>query len=89
MERNIKTITLPENKKISFETGKIAKQANGSVLVRLGDTILFATACSAPHAEEEADFLPLRVDYQEKFFLLERHLEALLKEKAAQRKEKF
>jgi len=68
MERKIKTITFSENKTLSFETGKIAKQANGSVLARLGETILFATACSAPQAEEEVDFLPLRVDYQEKFF---------------------
>src|SRR5262245_10072275 len=68
MERKIKTITLSENKKISFETGKIAKQANGAVLVRIGDTMVFSTACAAPQAEEEADFLPLRIDYQEKFF---------------------
>jgi polyribonucleotide nucleotidyltransferase len=68
MKSKTKTIILSENKTLTFETGKIAKQANGSVLVRLGETILFATACSAPQAEEEADFLPLRVDYQEKFF---------------------
>jgi polyribonucleotide nucleotidyltransferase len=68
MERKIKTVIFAENKKITFETGKIAKQANGAVLVRLGDTILFSTACCAPQAEEEVDFLPLRVDYQEKFF---------------------
>jgi polyribonucleotide nucleotidyltransferase len=68
MERKTKFITIAENKTISFETGKIAKQAGGAVLVRLGDTIVFSTACAAPQAEEEADFLPLRVDYQEKFF---------------------
>lgn len=68
MERKIKTITFSENKKISFETGKIAKLANGAVLVRYGDTIVFTTACAAPQADEEVDFLPLRVDYQEKFF---------------------
>lgn len=68
MERKIKTITFFENKTLSFETGKIAKQANGAVLVRLGDTIVFTTACAAPKVEEEADFLPLRIDYQEKFF---------------------
>src|SRR3984885_4551473 len=68
MDRKTKIITLSENKKIYFETGKIAKQANGAVLVRLGDTIVFATACAAPRAEEGGDFLPLRIDYQEKFF---------------------
>jgi polyribonucleotide nucleotidyltransferase len=52
---------------ITFETGKIAKQANGSVTVRSGDTILLSTACAAPSAAEDIDFFPLRVDYQEKF----------------------
>ena len=52
---------------ILFETGKIARQAGGSVLVRSGDTMLLATACSAPPPSEDTDFLPLRVDYQEKF----------------------
>ncbi len=52
---------------ITFETGKIARQAGGSVLVRSGETILLATACSAPPPSEDTDFLPLRVDYQEKF----------------------
>lgn len=68
MERKIKTVEIDENKHLIFETGKIAKQANGAVIVRLGDTIVFSTACAAPEASEEIDFLPLRVDYQEKFF---------------------
>lgn len=68
MERKTKTVTFSENRKISFETGKIARQANGAVIARLDDTMVFASACAAPKAEEEADFLPLRVDYQEKFF---------------------
>jgi len=54
-------------KDITFETGKIAKQANGAVITRSGDTILLTTACAATTAAEETDFLPLRVDYQEKF----------------------
>jgi polyribonucleotide nucleotidyltransferase len=54
-------------KKITFETGKIARQAGGSVLVKSGDTVILATACQAPKPAENADFLPLRVDYQEKF----------------------
>ena len=53
-------------KEITFETGRIARQANGSVMVRCGDTQLLTTACSAP-SMVETDFLPLRVDYTEKF----------------------
>lgn len=54
-------------KEISFETGKIARQANGSVVVRCGETMVLATACSTPDPLPAVDFLPLRVDYQEKF----------------------
>lgn len=68
MERKIKKVTFAENKELIFETGKIAKQANGSVIVRLGDTIIFSSACASSEAGEETDFLPLRVDYFEKFF---------------------
>lgn len=53
---------------IIFETGKVARQAGGAVIVRCGETIVFSSACAAPNAEEEADFFPLRIDYQEKFF---------------------
>ncbi len=67
MERKFKKITYADNKEISFETGKIAKQANGSVVVREGDTIVFSSACASKEAKEDIDFLPLRVDYQEKF----------------------
>src|SRR4051812_37982070 len=52
---------------ITFETGKIARQANAAVTVRSGDTLILATACSGPIPSEDTDFLPLRVDYQEKF----------------------
>lgn len=68
MEFNQKKITVSiGGREISFETGKIARQAGGSVLVRSGETVLLATACSAPPPSMETDFLPLRVDYQEKF----------------------
>ncbi len=60
-----KTISVA-GKEITFETGKIARQANGAVTVRSGETILLATACAAPSAAD-VDFFPLRVDYQEKF----------------------
>jgi polyribonucleotide nucleotidyltransferase len=52
---------------ISFETGELARLANGSVLLRTGDTAILATACMAPKANPEADFFPLRVDYIERF----------------------
>src|ERR1700722_6396830 len=68
MEFNRKSITVSINgRDITFETGKIARQAGGSVVVRSGETILLGTACSAPPPSENTDFLPLRVDYQEKF----------------------
>jgi polyribonucleotide nucleotidyltransferase len=54
-------------KEITFESGKIARQANGAVMVSCGETIVLATACSTPDPLPDVDFLPLRVDYQEKF----------------------
>ena len=54
-------------KTITFETGKIARQANAAVTVQCGETILLTTVCSAAKPAEGIDFLPLRVDYQEKF----------------------
>lgn len=54
-------------KDLHFETGKIARQAHGSVVVRCGDTMVLATACHSPEPIPDVDFLPLRVDYSEKF----------------------
>jgi polyribonucleotide nucleotidyltransferase len=54
-------------KTITFETGKIARQANAAVMLRCDDTMILTTVCAAPKPAEEIDFLPLRVDYQEKF----------------------
>lgn len=62
-----KVINLPGHREIIIETGKLAKQADGSVVVRMGDTMLLATAVFNPEANPNADFLPLYVDYQEKF----------------------
>lgn len=62
-----------------FETGKIAKQANGSVLVKAGETILFNTACATPTAAEGIDFFPLKVDYQEKFFSVGKTISGFIK----------
>ena len=53
------------NKPLSFETGKLAKQASGSVIVRYGDSVVLVTACRAANAREGIDFLPLTVDYRE------------------------
>lgn len=61
------TVTLPDGREITIETGKLARQADGAVLVRLGDTMLLATVVSSKDAKEGVDFLPLSVDYQEKF----------------------
>lgn len=62
-----KTIIMADGREISIETGKLAKQADGSVVVRMGNTMLLATVVSSPTAKEGVDFLPLSVDYQEKF----------------------
>ncbi|MFC5408285.1 polyribonucleotide nucleotidyltransferase [Larkinella bovis] len=61
------SINLPDGRTITIETGKLARQADGAVVVRLGDTMLLATVVSNKEGKEGADFLPLSVDYQEKF----------------------
>ena len=66
MNRETMKVVVGESE-LSFETGKIAKQANGSVVVRSGDTMVFCATCAASKPDEKNDFLPLRVDYQEKF----------------------
>ncbi len=63
----IKTIELADGRTITIETGKLAKQADGSVVVRMGDTMLLATVVSAKEAKENVDFMPVSVDYREKF----------------------
>ncbi len=67
MKGIVKEFDLGDGRKISIETGRLAKQADGSVVVRMGDAMLLATVVSSPEAKEGADFLPLSVDYQEKF----------------------
>lgn len=61
------SLALPDGREITIETGKLARQADGAVVVRLGDTMLLATVVSSKEAKEGVDFLPLSVDYQEKF----------------------
>lgn len=61
------TITLKDGRTITLETGRLAKQADGSVVVRCGKTMLLATVVSSPSPRDGVDFLPMSVDYQEKF----------------------
>jgi len=61
------TITLNDGRTITLETGKLARQADGAVVVRMNNTMLLATVVSAKEAKEGVDFMPLTVDYQEKF----------------------
>ena len=62
-----KTFELADGRQISIETGKLATQANGSVVVKMGETMLLATVVSNKEARENVDFMPLSVDYQEKY----------------------
>ena len=62
-----KSFQLSDGREITIETGKLAKQADGSVVVKMGDTMILATVVSSEEAREGVDFLPLSVDYQEKF----------------------
>lgn len=62
-----KTITLPDGREIVLETGKLAKQADGSVTLRMGNTVLLATVCAAKDANPGVDFMPLQVEYKEKY----------------------
>ena len=62
-----KTITLPDGRTITLETGKLAKQADGAVELRMGGTMLLATVVTAKDAGEGVDFMPLQVEYKEKF----------------------
>jgi polyribonucleotide nucleotidyltransferase len=62
------TIILADGREITLETGKLAKQADGSVVVKIGGTMLLATVVASKEAKDGVDFLPLTVDYREKFY---------------------
>jgi len=62
-----KHISMPDGKEVSIETGKLAKQADGAVVIKSGNMMLLATVVANKEAKEGVDFLPLSVDYQEKF----------------------
>ncbi|TAF78147.1 MAG: polyribonucleotide nucleotidyltransferase [Bacteroidetes bacterium] len=68
----IKKFNLADGREVTIETGKLAKQADGSVVVKMGNLMLLATVCSAAEAKDGVDFMPLTVDYQEKFSALGR-----------------
>lgn len=62
-----KTVQLPDGRSISIETGKVAKQADGAAVLRMGNTVLLATVCAAKDAVPGTDFMPLQVDYREQY----------------------
>ena len=68
MFKVIKKEIVWNDKKLSIETGKIARQANGAVILRCGDTVILSTAVAAKKANPETDFFPLTVNYQEKYY---------------------
>jgi len=63
----VKTIKMPDGQEIEISTGKLAKQADGSVVVKVGKTMLLATVVTAPDAKQDVDFLPLSCEYKEKY----------------------
>jgi polyribonucleotide nucleotidyltransferase len=77
-----KTIDFGDGRSVSLETGKLAKQADGSVVVRMGDTMLLATAVSAKEAKEGIDFMPLTVEYREMYAAAGRFPGGFLKREA-------
>jgi polyribonucleotide nucleotidyltransferase len=74
-----KTITLADGRTITIETGKLAKQADGSVVVRMGNTMLLATVVTAKEGAQDSDYMPLQVEYKEKFSAIGRFPGGFLK----------
>ena len=62
-----KTVSLPDGRTITIENGKLAKQADGAVVLRMNNTVLLATVCAAKDAVPGTDFMPLQVDYREQY----------------------
>ena len=63
----VKTIELNDGRTITLETGKLAKQADGAVMLRMGNTMLLATVCAAKDAVPGTEFMPLQVEYRENY----------------------
>ena len=62
-----KSVQLPDGRTITIETGKVANQADGAAVLRMGNTVLLATVCAAKDAVPGTDFMPLQVDYREQY----------------------
>jgi len=77
-----KTVTLSDGRTITLETGKLAKQADGSVMLKMGNTMLLATVVSAKDAKNDVDFMPLSVEYKEKYSAMGRFPGGFLKREA-------
>jgi polyribonucleotide nucleotidyltransferase len=77
-----KSIELGDGRTISIETGKLARQADGSVVVKMGNTMLLASVVSAKEGKENADFMPLQVEYREKFAAVGRFPGGFMKREA-------
>ena len=77
-----KVISLSGGREIEIETGKLAKQADGSVVVKQGDTMLLATVVAAKDAKPDTDFMPLQVEYKEKYAARGRYPGGFLKREA-------
>ncbi len=81
-EAIIKTIDLGDGREISIETGRLARQADGAVVVKMGNAMMLATVVSAREAKEDVDFMPITVDYREKFSAAGRFPGGFLKREA-------
>ena len=77
-----KIITLADGRQIEIETGKLAKQADGSVVVKMGDTMLLGTVVAAKDAKPDTDFMPLQVEYKEKYAAVGRFPGGFMKREA-------
>jgi polyribonucleotide nucleotidyltransferase len=77
-----KTIELSDGRIIEIETGKLAKQADGAVVVKMGDTMLLAAVTAATEAKPDVDFMPLQVEYKEKYAAAGRYPGGFLKREA-------
>ncbi len=77
-----KTISMADGREITVSTGKLAKQADGAVVVQMGDTMLLAAVTAAKEAKEDVDFMPLSVDYKEKYAAAGRYPGGFLKREA-------
>lgn len=84
-----KVIPLGDDREITISTGKLAKQADGAVVVKQGDTMLLATVVAAKDAKPDVDFMPLSVEYKEKYAAAGRYPGGFLKGRHVRRTAKY